>query len=92
MRFTVLIASTTSALDGCMGTRTRSAQPDREVVKANLPVMAARLNHAVALQEMSFTGTPPTVGTAGSQATAFLDEITHLGALPEPKEIVKLAS
>jgi chromosome partitioning protein len=65
---------------------------DREVVKANLPVMAARLNHAVALQEMSFTGTPPTVGTAGSQATAFLDEITHLGALPEPQKIVKLAS
>ncbi len=65
---------------------------EKEAVKANLPVMTARLNHAVALQEMSFTGVPPTIGPAGSQATAFLDEIAGLGALPELAKLEKLAS
>jgi chromosome partitioning protein len=62
---------------------------EKEVAKAKLPVMKAKLHRLVAFQEMSFTGIAPTSGVAGHQCTAFLEEITDLGALPEP---TKLAS
>jgi chromosome partitioning protein len=60
---------------------------EKEVVKANLPIMATKLHRLVAFQEMSFTGIAPISGIAGSQSTAFLEEITRLGALPEPKKL-----
>jgi chromosome partitioning protein len=60
---------------------------EKEVTKANLPVLATKLHRLVAFQEMSFTGIAPISGIAGTQSTAFLEEITHLGALPEPKKL-----
>jgi chromosome partitioning protein len=62
---------------------------EKEVEKAKLPMMRARLHRLVAFQEMSFTGIAPTSGMAGNQCTSLLDEIASLGALPKP---IKLAS
>jgi chromosome partitioning protein len=62
---------------------------EKEVEKAKLPMMRARLHRLVAFQEMSFTGIAPTSGMAGNQCTGLLDEIASLGALPKP---IKLAS
>jgi chromosome partitioning protein len=62
---------------------------EREVEKANLPVMRARLHRLVAFPEMSFTGIAPTRGEAGAQCTALLNEISTLGSLPQA---IKLAS
>jgi chromosome partitioning protein len=66
-----------------------SAHIEKEVAKAELPVMKTKLHRLVAFQEMSFTGLVPTSGLAGLQCMNLLDEIQALGALPEP---VKLAS
>jgi chromosome partitioning protein len=55
---------------------------ERELDKAKLPVMQAKLHRLVAFQEMSFTGIVPTTGVAGQQSTALLEEIATLGALP----------
>jgi chromosome partitioning protein len=65
---------------------------EKEVEKAGLPVMTTKLNRLVAFQEMSFTGIAPTTGIAGTQATAFLNEMVGLGVLPEFKKLEKLAS
>jgi chromosome partitioning protein len=65
---------------------------EKEVAKAGLPVMTTKLNRLVAFQEMSFTGVAPTIGIAGTQATAFLDEMIALGVLPAPKTQENLAS
>jgi chromosome partitioning protein len=62
---------------------------EKEVHKAGLPLAATKIHRLVAFQEMSFTGIPPTSGLAGQQCTALIEEITSLGALPEP---IKLAS
>lgn len=62
---------------------------EKEVVKANLPVLRTRLHRLVAFQEMSFTGIPPTSGHAGIQTANFLDDLESLGGLPET---TKLAS
>jgi len=56
---------------------------ERELGKAKLPVMRAKLHRLVAFQEMSFTGIVPSMGMAGQQCAALLDEIATLGALPE---------
>jgi chromosome partitioning protein len=57
---------------------------EREIAKAQLPLMATRLHRLVAFQELSFTGVAPTTGLAGHQCTNLLDEIAGLGVLPEP--------
>jgi chromosome partitioning protein len=62
---------------------------EKEVEKAKLPMMRARLHRLVAFQEMSFTGIAPISGMAGNQCTSLLDEIASLGALPKT---IKLAS
>lgn len=62
---------------------------EKEVAKANLPVLNTRLHRLVAFQEMSFTGIPPTTGLAGVQCSNFLADIEALGGLPET---TKLAS
>jgi chromosome partitioning protein len=60
---------------------------EKEVAKAGLPVLAARLDRLVAFQEMSFTGVAPTTGHAGFQCSRFLDELEALGGLPETKKL-----
>jgi chromosome partitioning protein len=60
---------------------------EKEAAKAGLPVMATKLTRLVAFQEMSFTGIAPTTGLAGTQTTAFLDEIAALGLRPEAKKL-----
>ena len=60
---------------------------EKEIAKAGLPVMDAKLNRLVALQEMSFTGKPPSSGTPAAYASAFVDEIIGLGAVPEPRKL-----
>ena len=60
---------------------------EKEVAKANLPVLETRLHRLVAFQEMSFTGIAPTTGLAGIQCTNFLMDIEALGGLPETKKL-----
>jgi chromosome partitioning protein len=60
---------------------------EKEVAKAELPVLDTRLHRLVAFQELSFTGIPPTSGLAGVQCTSFLYDIQALGALPETMPI-----
>lgn len=62
---------------------------EKEVAKANLPVLKTRLHRLVAFQEMSFTGIAPTSGLAGHQCSNFLDDLAALGGLPES---IKIAS
>ncbi len=62
---------------------------EKEVAKANLPVLNTRLHQLVAFQEMSFTGIPPTTGLAGVLCNNFLDDLEALGGLPQT---TKLAS
>lgn len=62
---------------------------EKEIAKADLPVLGTRLHRLVAFQEMSFTGIPPTSGLAGVQCSNFLDDLEALGGLPET---TKLAS
>jgi chromosome partitioning protein len=62
---------------------------EKEVAKANLPVLRTRLHRLVAFQEMSFTGIPPTSGHAGVQTANLLDDLEALGGLPDT---TKLAS
>jgi chromosome partitioning protein len=56
---------------------------EKEVAKAELPLLDTRLNRLVAFQELSFTGIPPTTGLAGIQCANFLYDVQTLGALPE---------
>ncbi len=60
---------------------------EKEVAKANLPVLKTRLHRLVAFQEMSFTGIAPTSGLAGHQCSNFLDDLAALGGLPESMKI-----
>jgi chromosome partitioning protein len=60
---------------------------EKEVAKAELPLLDTRLNRLVAFQELSFTGIPPTTGLAGIQCTNFLYDVQALGALPETAKI-----
>jgi chromosome partitioning protein len=60
---------------------------EREVAKAELPVLKTRLDRLVAFQEMSFTGIAPTTGHAGFQCSCFLDDLEALGGLPEAKKL-----
>jgi chromosome partitioning protein len=60
---------------------------EKEVAKANLPVLRTRLHRLVAFQEMSFTGIAPTTGLAGVQTSNFLDDLEALGGLPETNKL-----
>lgn len=60
---------------------------EKEVAKANLPVLRTRLHRLVAFQEMSFTGIAPTSGVAGHQVSNFLNDLVVLGGLPESMKI-----
>jgi chromosome partitioning protein len=64
-----------------------SAHIESEIAKADLPIMEAKLHRLVAFQEMSFTGLVPMAGQGGQQCANLLDEISALGALPEPKKL-----
>ena len=60
---------------------------EKEVGKAELPLLDTRLHRLVAFQELSFTGIPPTTGLAGVQCTSFLYDLQALGALPKTMPI-----
>jgi chromosome partitioning protein len=64
-----------------------SAHIESEIAKAKLLMMKTRLHRLVAFQEMSFTGLVPMAGQGGQQCAHLVDEISALGALPEPKRL-----
>jgi chromosome partitioning protein len=64
-----------------------SAHIEKELIKAKLPVMKAKLQRLVAWQEMSFTGIVPMTALAGVQGRNFVEEIEEFGALPESKKL-----
>lgn len=54
----------------------------RELESCHVPTLSTKLHRLVAFKEMTFTGDVPSNGTAGTQITTLVDELTTLGALP----------
>lgn len=59
-----------------------SAHTEGEVMKYGMTMLRTKLNRLVAFKEMTFTGTVPTTGTAGSIVRSFLEEVRELGGIP----------